>query len=62
MSNIAARNFKFEALSKNKQSKHHKNKHTQSSKSKINNIPLPEWNNNINNLDKYKLSSSEIVI
>jgi hypothetical protein len=23
--------------------------------------PLPEWNDTINNLDKYKLTSSEVV-
>lgn len=26
------------------------------------NKPLPEWNDTINNLDRFKLSSSEVVI
>jgi hypothetical protein len=60
MSNISQRNFKYDMISKSIKSA--KNRKNNSSKNKIKNtLPLPEWNNCINDLDKYKLSSAEVV-
>ena len=60
MSNIAQRNFKFEALSKKSKSKQKKKPNAPTNKT--NNVkPLPEWNNSINDTDRYKLTSTEIV-
>jgi len=59
MSNIAQKIYRYESLNKISKSKH---------KKKSNNVPsnkpkpLPEWNTTINDVDKYKLSSTEIVI
>lgn len=60
MSNIAQRNFKFEAMSKKQKSKN-KKKPIPPSNNPNKSKPLPEWNNCINDLDKFKLSSTEIV-
>ncbi len=58
MSNISQKNFKYQMINESKKnSMKHKKIPNSNSKPK----PLPEWNNNINDLDKYKLSSSETV-
>ena len=58
MSNISQRNFKYQMIADSKKiSKKNKKIPNPNSKPK----PLPEWNNNINDLEKYKLSSSETV-
>jgi hypothetical protein len=58
MSNISQKNFRYQMIAESKKNSK-KNKKIPNSNSKPK--PLPEWNNNINDLDKYKLSSSETV-
>jgi len=60
MSNIAQKIYKFESINKINKS----NKSKQKKKSEVlpnKPKPLPEWNACINDVDKYKLSSAEIV-
>lgn len=60
MSNIAQKVYKYESLNKINKSKNKKNSNVpvnKPSKPK----PLPEWNANINDVEKYKLSSAELV-
>ena len=60
MSNIAQKIYKYESLNKINKSKQKKKSNVPTNKP-INPRPLPEWNATINDVDKYKLSSAEIV-
>ncbi len=60
MSNIAQKVYKYESLNKLNKSKQKKKPNAPTNKPN-NPKPLPEWNATINDVDKYKLSSAEIV-
>lgn len=60
MSNIAQKVYKYESLNKLNKSKQKKKPNAPTNKPH-NPKPLPEWNATINDVDKYKLSSAEIV-
>ena len=62
MSNIAQKIYRYESLNKISKSKHKKKSNNVPSNKPNKPKPLPEWNTTINDVDKYKLSSTEIVI
>jgi len=60
MSNISQKIYKFESLNKLNKSK--QKKKTSNENNKPNKLkPLPEWNTCINDPNRYKLTSSDIV-
>jgi len=60
MSNIAQKIYKYESLKQLNKSKNKKKSNAPTNKPN-NPKPLPEWNTNINDVDKYKSSTTEIV-